>query len=112
MAFIKAGENKTIIGVDEILIYCPSCESSQWSDIMVTGKYFHIYWIPILPVDKELNIICKNCGLKRYGLSFNNKIISNYAEIKNRFSHPWFTYIGICIFIVLIMSIIMVRLLK
>ena len=112
MGFIKADENKIIIGVDELLIHCPSCESSQWSDIMVTGKYFHIYWIPIFPVDKELNVICKNCGLKRYGLPFNEKIINNYTEMKMRFAHPLFTYMGISIFVVFILTLFILRSLK
>jgi hypothetical protein len=112
MVLFKLGENKTIIGIDEVFIHCPSCESYQWSDIMVSGKYFHLYWIPIFPLDKELNIICRKCGLKRYGLSFNSKIISNYGEIKDKFRHPWYTYIGICILIVFILTIIIVRILK
>jgi hypothetical protein len=112
MAFIKTGENKIIIGVDELLVYCPSCESAQWSDIMVTGKYFHLYWIPILPVDKEVNIICRNCGLKRYGLPFNQKVFSDYEEIKSRFPHPWFNYIGIGVVILFVLVMLLTQLLK
>lgn len=112
MGLIAFGENKTIIGVEEVLVYCPSCESSQWSDIMVTGRYFHIYWIPIFPVGKDLNIICRKCGLKRYGLSFKPETISNYGEIKSKFRYRWFHYLGISGIILIAMSILLVLLFK
>jgi zinc-ribbon family len=112
MAFIEIGTNQIPLGVDELLIHCPSCESSQWSDIMVTGKYFQIYWIPVFPIDKQLNIICKKCGLKRYRLPFNARIISNYDEIKSRFPHRWFTYSGIGSFVLIIITFIILRIVK
>lgn len=60
---------------------------------MILSNYYHIYWIPIFPFEKDANIICKKCGLKRYGSSFDASLLSNFNEVKGRFRHPWFTYI-------------------
>ena len=111
MGIIIFGHKKTPIDFDEFLVKCPTCEFHSWADIMVLSVYFHFYWIPIFPFDKEANIICKKCGLKRYGRSFDSSLINNYNEIKDRFHHPWFTYSGAAfltlIFIVIILSSIL-----
>jgi hypothetical protein len=54
---------------------------------------FHIYFLPLFPLSKEVNIICKKCGLGRYGSAFNSGILKNYAALKGKFKHPWYTYI-------------------
>lgn len=94
MLFIKYGIERTPIGIGEYLVRCPSCEADQWAEIMVSGVYFHLYYIPIFPNDKDAFVVCKKCGLKRYGISFNDNLINNYAEIKNLYRHKWYTYIG------------------
>jgi C4-type Zn-finger protein len=93
------GQNETIAGMDEFYIRCPVCEGSNWADVMVTSKYFHIFWIPIFPVGKDANVICKTCGVKRFGLDLDEKLIgSEYINAKTKFRHPRFTYLGIAIF--------------
>lgn len=108
LARIFFGVNEVPIGIDENLVRCPSCEGYNLADIMVISKYFHFFWIPIFPMEKDLNVICKTCGLKRYGMNFDSNIISNYNEIKAKFKHPWFTYIGTTIFLLIFISIIFV----
>lgn len=92
MAFIVFGQKKTTIGIDEVLVRCPSCEKSSWADIQVDSLYFHFYWIPVFPYEKSVHIICNECGLKRYDLAFNANFIPTYPEIKHRFKHPLRTY--------------------
>jgi hypothetical protein len=94
MAVFVTGHAKTIAGVDEVMVKCPSCEKDSWADLMVETLYFQIYWIPIFPFDKTANIICQECELKRFGLPFTSNLISNYSEIKNRFRHPLYAYSG------------------
>ena len=106
MGIIIFGENQTPIGLDEFLIKCPSCETNSWADIMVISHYFHFFLLPMFPTDKDANVICKTCGLKRYGMSFDQKLISNYNEIKSHYRHPWFTYSGLAIIILIFISII------
>ena len=106
MGLIIYGVRQTPIGLDEFLIKCPSCETYSWADIMVISHYFHFYFIPFFPTDKNANVICKTCGLKRYEMSFDKKLISNYDEVKGNYRHPWFTYIGLTVIILIIGSIV------
>ena len=112
MAFIAFGVNHMPIGIDEVPVRCPSCEMENPADIMVVGKYLHVFWIPVFPVDKELNIICRSCGLKRYGLPFNSNLLKNYQQLKRDFRHPWISYIGISCLVLLVLTIITVRVIR
>jgi len=107
MGFIFFGTKEAAIGIDEQLVYCPSCEADAFADIMVMSTYFHMYYLPLFPVSKEVNVICKTCGLKRYGSPLNSGIIKNYAEIKHQFKHPWYTFVfpGLVVFLI-IMAIV------
>ena len=111
MAIIIFGVRQKPIDIDEVVVKCPSCEKLSSADIMVIGKYFHFFWLPFCPTEKELNIICKECGLKRYGLNFDSTFISNFEEIKSKFNHPWSSYLGLTLLIVLILSIILIPIL-
>lgn len=76
---------------------------------MVESVYIHFCYIPVFPVDKLANLICEQCGNKRYGLPFNSQVISNYIEIKARFRHPLRTFllpglIGLLILIAVVVS--------
>jgi hypothetical protein len=106
MGIIFYGSKQIPIGYEEIFVKCPCCETHNWADIMVISKYFHIYWLPMFPFDKAANLICKKCGLKRYELSFDDRLISNFEEIKGKFRHPWFTYSGIGLFSFIVLAII------
>jgi hypothetical protein len=98
MIFIKVyGVREHAIGYDEFFVKCPACEAHNWADVMVISKYYHFYFIPMWPINKEANVICKRCGLKRYGISFNSVLISNFEEKRSHFRHPWFTYFGLII---------------
>lgn len=88
MGLIVFGQSKMPIGVDQVLCPCRVCEKDTWSDLMVESVYLHLYYLPIFPVDKLANLICEECGNKRYGLEFNSKLIPTYEEIKSKFRHP------------------------
>jgi len=95
MFIAKFGVKQTPIDIGEYIVSCPSCESSNWADVMVISNYYHFYYVPIFPIDKEANVICKKCGYKRYGASFSSKLFGSYNEVKHLYRHPWFTYIGL-----------------
>ena len=91
---IKYGLERANIDIGEFMVRCPSCETDQWAEIMVYSTYSHFWYVPIWPSDKDAMVICKKCGLRRYAVPFNSKLISNYQEIKKLYRHKWFTYIG------------------
>lgn len=107
MALVIFGIKETPINIDEFLIKCPSCEGYSLADVMVISKYSHFFWIPFSPIDKDANVICKTCGLKRYGMNFDSNLIDNYEQVKGKFKHPRFTYIGSAILFLILVVIIL-----
>lgn len=104
MAIVFYGTKRSNIGVDEFLIKCPRCNTHQWADVMVYSVYCHIYWIPFAPVTKEVFIVCNNCELRRDREPFDSTLVGNFEEIRTKFRHPFFTYTGVVI-VVLIMAL-------
>jgi hypothetical protein len=87
------GTQQRFIGHEELYLPCPACEAHTDSDVYVTSKYFHVYWIPFWPMEKEANTECGECGLKRYNLPIEDKFIPGAKDLLRKFKHPWYTYI-------------------
>ncbi|MEO8413298.1 MAG: zinc-ribbon domain-containing protein [Ginsengibacter sp.] len=96
------GTREIPIGMDEFLVKCPSCEGYSPADIMIVSKYLDFFWVPLFPIDKDANVSCKTCGLNRFGMNFDSGLITNYDEVKRKFRHPWFTYVGGVFFILML----------
>ena len=109
MGIIFFGWFSVATGTEEILVKCPSCEGTTTADIMVYSKYFHIFWLPIFPFEKTAVTICSKCGLKRDGISLDSKWILNSEAVKAHFSHPWWTYIGVTVVVLTMVSAIVLR---
>lgn len=106
MMFLKGGIAKVDIGTETILNRCPSCEADKEVDILVTGNYFHLYYIPFFPTAKEVTLICNTCGLQRVDLPFSDRYVRNYHEIKGHYKYPVSMYLGAIIITIFIGSLI------
>jgi hypothetical protein len=103
LPFARYGTKTVLIGVDEYMVYCPSCESDAWAQVGIISNYYHLYYIPVFPFEKDAYVICQKCGLKRGGVPFNEKLINDFDEAKRKYKHPWYTYTGIGFIIFLIL---------
>jgi hypothetical protein len=86
------GSQKTIIGDDEILTKCPACEIDTFQEVIVTSNYYHFYYVPIFPIEKEISFICSKCGLRRYDIPLSKRTVPQFDEVNRKFKHPWYTY--------------------
>lgn len=68
MAFLIKGRGRVELGFGEEFMHCPYCETDSYADVYVYSTYYHIYWVPISPMTKEMNTVCQHCGGKRFGL--------------------------------------------
>jgi hypothetical protein len=67
----------------------------------VSGRYFHVFNFPILPLRKEATVFCQTCGGQRgYTLD---------KETRSRFKYPWNTYIGASIVIVFVLLVLLAK---
>jgi zinc ribbon protein len=104
MGIIFYGVKQVPIGMDEFLVRCPSCEGHSFADVVIISKYFHVYFIPIFPFQKEANIVCKTCGLRRNNIPFERRLFSEFDNANKRFRHPWYTYSFVIFMLILILS--------
>ena len=100
------------IGTEEFLVRCPSCEAHSPAEALILSRYYHIYWVPIVPLGKEATLICTKCGLQRPNRSFDADLISNYDEIRSKFKHPYFSYLGISIIVFMVVGSILAAMIK
>lgn len=112
MAFLIYGTSEIAIGVDEIMIECPSCEAHNFADIMISSRYLHIFFVPFVPRNKETIIICKKCGLKRKGLDFKSRTLQNFKDLNSKFRHPYITYVGVGLVVITIIGTIITSLIR
>ena len=54
----------------------------------------------------------RELGLKRFGMNFDSGLITNYSDVKRNFRHPWFTYIGRVLLILILVIAIFAALLN
>ena len=101
------GKKRFRIMTKEIIPYeCPNCSNRFSTKLTIYSKYFHIFWIPFRPIDKEGIASCIECGLERNEMKFGPELVAQSKEIKKGVKHPFYAYIGLliiaCLFIALI----------
>ncbi len=97
MAFIIYGRANMKIGFGEEMTRCPYCESDSTADVFVYGTYFHIFWLPMFPVNKDVNLTCHRCGGKRVGLIFNKNLFKYPNHLNHSYRYKWYSYIGLAL---------------
>lgn len=40
---------------------CPSCHQTEYMTLAKYMNFFHIYWIPLIPLGKKMLYKCPNC---------------------------------------------------
>lgn len=111
MALVVFGVKKATLGIDEVLEKCPSCEADTFTDVFLTGDYYHIYYIPIFPIGKEISFFCQKCGLRRHNIPLNKETTKSYNDLNRKYKHPWYSYFFILFFGSLVLLAIILSLL-
>jgi hypothetical protein len=101
------GSQKTTLGTYELpLTQCKHCNSSKTLLYRVSQKYGHVFWIPMFPIEKIVITVCTHCKQSlvdeqiypEYWKAISNQNIKHKA--------PFWTFIGLVIFGIIILSII------
>lgn len=74
---------------------CKSCKCETEFSIIVRAKYFHIFWIPILPSGKDVKLQCNKCK-KVYD---SDQPTIEYSAIIKSAETPFFYWTGSFAFI-------------
>ena len=91
----KYGSKKILIGVyDPYPFQCPGCKELDTVDMAIYCEYYHFWYIPIFPYEKDGTAKCSNCDFKVNSVKFNKNTKELFQQIKKKFRYPFYTYIG------------------
>ena len=85
---------------------CSNCDTKDSLEMYTFSRYFHIFWIPVFPYKKEAVTQCNNCKQILNKKEFSSALLSQYEEMKVSSKTPYWQYIGLAVFGVLIFSIV------
>ncbi len=107
MGFMVYGSQKTSIGIFEPAFYkCPNCEENNTTYIVIYSIYYHVFWIPVFPYQKEVVANCSECGFLRNEIKFGPELVKLFKEKRKDYRHPLWTYTLAIIFGGIIIAII------
>lgn len=92
--FFIWGTDNTQILIERINEKCLNCGNQNSINMAVFQEYFHLMWIPIIPLNKIGTSFCVKC---RQGLQM-EKFPDNYKKqfgiLKSKSNTPFWTFIG------------------
>ena len=95
----KYGTKKVLMGLyDPYPFQCPECKELNTIEIMVYGEYYHYFYLPIFPYEKDGYAKCSRCGYTINSVKFNRHTKDLFLKIKKRYKYPLYTYTGVAIF--------------
>ena len=98
-----------MIGVSEIFFYkCPYCEELNTTDVAFFSRYYHFFFIPVLPFAKEAYASCSHCGAGRGDNKFGPELVKQVRETEAKFKPPFYLYAWIILIGLFVLLIIIV----
>lgn len=70
---------------------CSKCNSVGSFDVKGKASYFHLFWIPIIPLKKEIEFVCRNCGQHHYKKTAPKQLLNSYNTMPLK--RPWWHFL-------------------
>lgn len=83
---------------------CVSCQSKT-THIVVSASYAHIFWIPIFPYKKTLQIVCTSCGYAAKAREVSDEVSGVAKTLKKSVRIPFYLYSGLILLFIGIAAI-------
>jgi hypothetical protein len=97
---IKYGTKRVNLGIhDPFPFQCPNCKELNSVQFVIYGDYYHFWFIPVFPFEKDGYAICDNCNFRINSLKYNRLTTEDFKQVRKKFKYPFCTYIGFAIFI-------------
>ena len=97
---LKYGTKKVMLGIhDPFPFQCPDCKQLNTVDFALYGEYYHFWYIPVFPFEKDGFATCSNCNFRINSLKFNRLTKEHFKLIQKKFRYPFYTYIGAALFL-------------
>ncbi|MBY0536820.1 MAG: zinc ribbon domain-containing protein [Chitinophagaceae bacterium] len=100
------GSRATKLKAEPIVYTCKHCQSKNTTTMVMFQKYAHVFWIPFCPIKKLAVTQCEHCKQVLEQKQFDPELKEIFAEQKSTLKTPIWTFIGLALLIVLIVTII------
>ncbi|MEI2739739.1 MAG: zinc-ribbon domain-containing protein [Chitinophagaceae bacterium] len=108
VTFAIYGTRSTPAGLHEFSSYqCPHCEKTDTTYAVIYSMYFHIFWIPFFPDDKQMIATCSECSFTRGTEKFGPKLFEQCKGLTKKYRHPWWTSSLTILLLAVILAIIL-----
>jgi hypothetical protein len=104
MIFFWGQKNKVLKTYSDRDFVCESCNSPKLNYV-VRQQYFHLFWIPVVPIDKFVGTYCNNCRISRKEIYSQNGAHFNKVTKTPIFMYSWLIIIGLLILYTTVNSI-------
>lgn len=96
----KYGTKNVVLGLhDPYPFQCPHCKELGAVNFVLYGLYYHYWYIPIFPYEKDGYARCSNCEFKIDSIKYNRLTKDIFKSIKNKYRHPFYCYTGLALFL-------------
>lgn len=103
---ILFGRKGVHLGLTETDIKCEKCGNSK-TVLSIFQSYFHIFLLPIVPVNKTAAAQCLKCRNVIYKKRLNAHYLEIFKLLKKQYKTPIWTFLG-AFFIILIYLIFLI----
>lgn len=90
--FFIFGVRKSRIGTQVCSSACSYCQQKDTLALIAYQNYFHVFWIPLFPLWKEVHSVCVHCKQQRRMSEFSPEMKLEGVELRKRSKTPFFTY--------------------
>ena len=99
--FFIFGIRYTFIVLEQMVNACEYCGAENSVYLNIFQRYFHIFWIPVLPLGKIGNTQCHHCKQVLEAKEMSDEYKAAYKDLKSRAKTPIWTFAGLAVIIVL-----------
>lgn len=99
------GSRATKLKAEPIVYTCKHCQSKNTTTMVLFQKYAHVFWIPFCPIKKLAVTQCEHCKQVLEQKQFDPELKEIFDEQKKTVKTPIWTFTGLALLIVLIVSI-------
>ena len=97
---MKYGTRTVTIGIhDPVFFQCPNCKRINTVSYVITSTYYHFWYIPIFPFEKDGYACCSDCRFKIESLKYSRHTKEEFKDLRKKYRHPFYTYIFAALFI-------------
>ncbi|MEP6675942.1 MAG: zinc-ribbon domain-containing protein [Ferruginibacter sp.] len=87
---------------ETLLDKCPNCGTQNSVDLYIFQRYFHIFWLPVIPVGKTAVSQCSNCKQTLKLKEMPEALKLSYDNVKTKTKTPVWMFSGLALILVII----------